>query len=102
MEPGFNPTGWIDDLRECEACGVDAEYLRQTSQPPLKPMPRALQGPKGLHCADCVEDWREVMSEAWAEEDYWGRQTRGLHHCAEPGCGQPCHPDSYGCAKHTD
>ena len=50
---------------------VSAEYLHQTSQPPLKPMPKALQGPKGLHCADCTENWREVMTEAWKADQTW-------------------------------
>ena len=71
MKPGFNPTGWIDDLRECVCCGVDAEHLHQTGKPPLKDMPKAWGGPKGLHCADCTQDWREVMTEAWKAEQIW-------------------------------
>ena len=74
MKPGFNPTGWIDDLRECARCGETAEWLRLSGRGTLKPIPKALQGPKGLHCDDCVEDWREVKAEAEAEEDEWDRR----------------------------
>ena len=87
MEPGFNPTGWIDDLRECVCCGVDAEYLHQTGKPPLKPIPREKRrgvwldcppgayapndkgeemgwsAPKGLHCEMCIELWRDALVE---------------------------------------
>jgi hypothetical protein len=68
MKPGFNPTGWIDDLRECVCCGVDAEHLHQTGKPPLKPIPEGLQGPKGLHCASCIAAWTDVyVNEIWPD-----------------------------------
>ena len=109
MKPGFNPTGWIDDLRECDYCRVDAEHLHQAGKPPLKPIPKALEwpgGPDGIYCEDCIEIWRDILAtEIGPGAEEQARQARQMHlgvHCAEPGCGQPCYPDSYGCAKHTD